>query len=63
MAVSEKPKTREAAIALAEMWDQLADNETDSESEYFKLRARAARYRAMAEKLPAEASIAKAAKR
>jgi hypothetical protein len=48
----EKPKTYEDAIDLSEVWDQVADNETDDEREYHRLRERAARYRKMALRLP-----------
>ena len=50
----DQPKTREEAIELAEMWDQVADNETENEREYHRLRALAARYRDLAERLPSE---------
>lgn len=50
----DQPKTREEAIDLAEMWDQVADNETENEREYHRLRALAARYRDLAERLPSE---------
>jgi hypothetical protein len=42
------PKTREEAVDEAEMIDSLADNETDDEVEYHRLRARAAALREIA---------------
>ena len=50
------PKTREEAIAKAEMIDGLADNETEDEVEYHRLRAKAAAMRETAERLPSEAA-------
>lgn len=47
------PTSREEAIGFAEGWDQLADNETEDEVEYYRLREGAARFRALAERLPA----------
>jgi len=54
MARTQTPKTRQEALDLAEMWDQAADAETDNEVDFQKFRSKAARYRAMADKLPSK---------